>query len=67
MGIRGQSLTLCLLVSSADNLCREFGPRSGSTKRQALSGSKLFDTLMVFLKELFEKIDLEKNLTTKKT
>ena len=23
------SLTLCLLVSSADNLCKQFGPRSG--------------------------------------
>ena len=26
------SLTLWLLVSSADNLCKQFGPRSGSTK-----------------------------------
>ena len=24
-------LTLCLLVSSADNLCKQFGPRSGQT------------------------------------
>ena len=22
---------MCLLVSSADNLCKQFGPRSGST------------------------------------
>ena len=25
----------CLLVSSADNLCKQFGPRSGPTKHQA--------------------------------
>ena len=28
-------LTLCLLVSSADNLYKQFGPRSGPTKRRA--------------------------------
>ena len=28
--------------------------------------SKLFDTLMVFLKEFFEKVDYEKKQTTKK-
>ena len=49
--------TLCLLVSSADDLCKQFGPISGPTKRQALSGSKLFDTLMVhvLMNECFEK------------
>ena len=26
--------TFCLLVSSADNLCKRFGPRSGLTKRR---------------------------------
>ena len=30
----GMSLSLPV-VSSADNLCKQFGPRSGSTKRQA--------------------------------
>ena len=45
-------LTLCLQVSSADNLGKQFGPRSGS---------KLFDTLMVFLKEFFQKLILKKN------
>ena len=35
--------TLYLLVWSADNLCKQFA------KCQAWSGSKLFDTLMVFL------------------
>ena len=50
----------CLLVSSADNLYKQFGPRSGRTTCLARSGSKLFDTLMVFLKEFFEKVDFEK-------
>ena len=45
-------LTLCLLLSSANNLCKQFGPRSGSI---------LFDTLMVFMKEFFKKVDFEKN------
>ena len=41
-------LTFCLLVSSAGNICKQFGSRSGLTKCQAWSGSILFDTLMVF-------------------
>ena len=45
-----------LLVSSVDNLCKQFGPRSGPW-----SGSKMFDTHIVFLKEFFEKDDFEKN------
>ena len=49
------------VVSSADNLCKQFWSRSGSTKCRAWSGSRLFDTLMVFLKEFFEKVDVEKN------
>ena len=50
------SLTLCLLVSSADNLCKQFAPRSGLTKCQAWSGSKLFDTDGI-LEIIFHKID----------
>ena len=34
---------------------------TGTTKCWALSGSNLFDTQMVFLKEFFEKVDFEKN------
>ena len=45
------------LLSSADNVCKQFEPRSGPTK------SKLFDTLMVFLKDCFEKV----NFKTKST
>ena len=52
--------TFCLAVVSlptcADKLCKQFGPRSGLTKCQALSGSKLLD----ILKELLENLDLEK-------
>ena len=50
-------LTLCLLVLSSDDLCKQFGSRSGrmirQTNRQSGSGSKLFGTLMVFLKDFF--------------
>ena len=46
-------LTLCLLVSSADNLFKQFGPRSGSHSDG------------IFLKEFFEN-DLEKNQPTTK-
>ena len=49
-------LTLYLLVSSADNFCKQFGP----TKSRASSRSNLFDTPMVFLKEFFQKVDFEK-------
>ena len=53
-------VNLHLLVLSADNLCKQFEPRSGPTKCRARSGSKLFDTLIVFLKEFFEKNHFEK-------
>ena len=53
------TIYLDVLVPSADNLCKQFGPSSGPTKRPARSGSKLFHT-MVFLKELFEKVHFEK-------
>ena len=55
-----QGLTLYLLVWSADNLCKQFVPRSGPTKSLAWSGSKLLETLIVFLKEFFKKVDFEK-------
>ena len=42
---------LCLLESSANNLCNKFGP----DQVQHFDGpeSKLFDTLVVFLKVIF--------------
>ena len=48
-----EALTLCLPVSSADNLGKQFGPN-------------LFDILMVFLKEFFQKVNFEKNQQTTK-
>ena len=62
-----EQVTLCILASSADNLYKQFGSRSGPTKCRAWSGYKLFDTLMVFLKEILEKVDFEKNQQTTKT
>ena len=55
-----RALNLCLPVSSADNLGKQLGPRSGPTNRRACSGSKLFDILMVFLKEFFQKVNFKK-------
>ena len=48
------------LLSSADNFCKQFGPRSGPTECQSWSGFNMFDTLIVFLKEFLEKINFEK-------
>ena len=45
---------------SADNICKQFGPKLGLTKCQVWSVSNQFDTLMVFLKEFFEEINFEK-------
>ena len=53
------TLTVCLLVSSDDNFCKQFGSRSGPTR----SRSKLFDTLMVFLKDVFENKNDSENIT----
>ena len=41
-------------MSSANSLCKQFGPRS-----------KLFDTLIIFLKFFFEKVDFEKSADDK--
>ena len=57
--IVSERLNLYLLVSTADNLCKQFGPRSGPTNRRACSWSKLLDFLMVFLKEFFNIVDFE--------
>ena len=42
-------------MSSANNLCKQIGHRSGLTIHRAWSGSNLFDTHMVFLKNFFRK------------
>ena len=63
------ALTLCLIVSSADNSFKQSGPRPGQTKCWAfhLAVSKQFDTLIVFLKAFFEKVDFEKKSADDKT
>ena len=48
------ALTLCLLLSSANNVY-QFEPRYDLTKCQISSGSKRFDTLMVFLKIILSR------------
>ena len=53
-------LNSCQLVVSADILCEQFGPRLGLAKCRAWYRFNLFDTLMVFHKEYFEKIDFKK-------
>ena len=37
------------VICSAVNLCKQFGPRSRPTECRSWSGSKAFDTLIVFL------------------
>ena len=66
---RKQSFRYSLIVLSADTVCKQLGTRSGPTFCRAWSGSKLFDTLMVFPNEFFEKKknDFEKNQQTTKT
>ena len=53
-------------MSSADNLGKQFGPRSGQKILRAWSGSKLFDILMAFLKEFFRKVNFVNNQQTTK-
>ena len=60
------AFTLCFLVSSAANLSKQLGPRSGPTKCRAWSGSNMFDTQMVFLKEFFKNKCFWKNPQTTK-
>ena len=53
-------------MSFADNLCKQFGPRSDQTK----FGSNLFDTLMIFLNVfflfIFKKLNSEKSIDDQK-
>ena len=50
------------IVASDDNLRKQFRHRSGPTKLRARPGSKLFVTLMVFLKEFLKKLILRKKI-----
>ena len=63
LSLVGKELSLSLpatTLSSAYNLCKQFGSRSGSTEFWSGSGSNPSDTLIVFLKEYFEKVNFEK-------
>ena len=42
-----------IIHSLPADIWKQFGPRSDLIESQALSGSKLFGTLMVFLEEFF--------------
>ena len=44
------------LLTATDNLCKQIGSRSGRKELR----SKLFETLIVFLKEFLEKLILKK-------
>ena len=57
-------LTLCLLVSSVYNLCKQFELRSGPTKHRASSASNLFDGTP---EQIFRKSILKKNQQTTKS
>ena len=48
------------LLLSAVNLCKQFRLILGPTECRSRSGSKLFDTLIVLLKEFLEKVNFEK-------
>ena len=55
------------LLLSADNLCKQFAPRSVPTERWSRSGYRPFDTLIVFLQDALKKLILKKSqqMTTK--
>ena len=55
-------ITLFLPVLSAFSLCKQFGHTSGPTERPGLEPSCL--TLIIFLKEFFNKHNFEKNQQT---
>ena len=60
---------VCNVISrlSADNLCKQFESKSRPTERRSWPGFKLFDTLIMFLKEFFEKIIFEKKTADDKS
>ena len=60
LNVREVWLSHLLVNYTADNFFKQFRPRSYKIELQARSGSKLFDTMIVFLKDFFEKVDFEK-------
>ena len=55
-----------VLLSSADNFCEQLDPDQDRQNVGPDLDPNCFDTLMVFLKEYFEKVDFEKNQQTTK-
>ena len=55
--------SLSSLVSSADDFCKQFGPQIMPTKTSGLIWIQSVDTQMVFLKEIFEKVNFEKKIS----
>ena len=47
-------------LASTEDLCQQFGPRSGPIECWSWSESEQYDTLVVFMKVLFEKLILKK-------
>ena len=56
--MNGQSMLVMTL--SADNLCKQFGPRSGPTKCL----DPKHDTLIMFLEDFLKKLIFEKSQQT---
>ena len=53
-------------MSSADNICKQFRPRSSPTQRSVRSGFKLFDAPIVLLTEFFKILIIKKVAEDKK-
>ena len=49
-------------MSSADNLCKQFGPRSVSKNVGPALDLNYLTLLIVFLKEFFQKVDFKKKV-----
>ena len=60
--IRYNNINSLPIWSSADNLCKQFGSRSGPTKRWSWSGSKVFDSLNGIPESFFFQNLLLKNI-----
>ena len=50
-------------LNEYDSFCKQFGPRSGRTEYRVWPGTELFDTLMVLMKDFFEKINFKKKIS----
>ena len=60
MLISNECFNICTQVLSAENLCKPFGPKAGRTFCRTCSGSKLSETVIVFLNSILKKLFLRK-------